>query len=78
MEGKAKFIFPVLMTGIIVLLVSFLVTFLNVGFPADFVALWLKAFFTGWPFAAVVAFFAIPLARRWTLWLVAMVEGQKT
>ena len=78
MEGKARFIFPVIMTGIIVFVVSFLVTFLNVGFRVDFVALWLKAFFTGWPLAALVAFFAIPYARRWTLWLVARIEGQNS
>ena len=74
MEGKARFVFPVIMTGIIV----FVVSFLNVGFRVDFVALWLRAFFTGWPLAAVVAFFAIPYARRWTLWLVARIEGQKS
>lgn len=74
MEGKARYIFPVIMTGIIVFLVSFLVTFLNVGFPANFMALWLKAFFTGWPIAAVVAFFAIPAARKVTVWLVARLD----
>lgn len=78
MEGKAKFIFPVIMTGIIVFAVSFLVTFLNVGLRPDFVALRLKAFSARWRLAAVVAFFAIPFARRWTLWLVILVEGQKS
>ena len=76
MEGKARYIFPVIMTGIIVFLVSFLVTFLNVGFPANFIALWLKAFFTGWPIAAVVAFFAIPAARKATGWIVARLDGK--
>ena len=76
MEGKARYIFPVIMTGIIVFLVSFLVTFLNVGFPANFVSLWLKAFFTGWPIAAVVAFFAIPAARKATGWIVARLDGK--
>lgn len=76
MDGKARFIFPVIMTGIIVFLVSFLVTFLNVGFPANFLALWLKAFFTGWPMAAVVAFFAVPLARKATERIVARLDGK--
>ena len=76
MDGKARFIFPVIMTGIIVFLVSFLVTFLNVGFPASFLALWLKAFFTGWPMAAVVAFFAVPLARNATERIVARLDGK--
>ena len=47
MEGKGKIIFPIIVTGIIVFIVSFLVTFLNIGFRADFVFLWLKAFFHG-------------------------------
>ncbi|MGE3868366.1 MAG: DUF2798 domain-containing protein [Pseudorhodoplanes sp.] len=76
MDGKARFIFPVIMTGIIVFLVSFLVTFLNVGFPANFLALWLKAFFTGWPMAAAVAFFAVPLARKATERIVARLDGK--
>ena len=76
MDGKARFIFPVIMTGIIVFLVSFLVTFLNVGFPANFLALWRKAFFTGWPMAAVVAFFAVPLARKATERIVARLDGK--
>lgn len=76
MDGKARFIFPIIMTGIIVFLVSFLVTFLNVGFPAHFVSLWLKAFVTGWPIAALVAFFAIPMARAATLWIVARLDGK--
>ena len=59
MEGKGKIIFPVIVTGIIVFIVSFLVTFLNIGFRANFVFLWLKAFVTAWPLAALVAFFAI-------------------
>jgi uncharacterized protein DUF2798 len=78
MEGKARYIFPVVITGIIVFIVSFLVTFLNVGFRADFVALWLKAFFTGWPLAALVAFFAIPFARRFTGRLVGLIEGSNS
>lgn len=51
-------------------------TFLNIGFRADFVFLWLKAFFTAWPLAALVAFFAIPLARRITQRLVVMLDGK--
>ena len=74
MEGKARIIFPVIVTAIIVFIVSFLVTFLNIGFRAGFVFLWLKAFLTAWPLAAVVAFFAIPLARRLTQRLVLMLD----
>ena len=37
MEGKAKFIFPILATGIVVFVVSSVVTFINIGPRADFV-----------------------------------------
>jgi hypothetical protein len=76
MEGKARYIFPVIMTGILVFIVSFVVTFLNVGFPRNFISLWLTAFITGWPVAAVVAFFVIPPARRITQWITALIDGK--
>ena len=66
MEGKARFIFPVVITAIIVFVVSAVVTVTNIGFSADFVPRWLKAFIIGWPVAAVTAFVAIPYARRLT------------
>jgi hypothetical protein len=74
MEGKAKFIFPVIVTGIIVFVVSAVVTFTNIGFRADFVPRWLNAFVTGWPVAAVTAYFALPYVRRATVALVAMFD----
>ena len=42
MEGKARFIFPVIVTAIIVFVVSAVVTFTNIGFRIDFVPRWLK------------------------------------
>jgi hypothetical protein len=76
MEGKAKIIFPVVMTFIIVFLVSAVVTFLNIGLRADYLAQWLGSFIIAWPIAAVVAFIAIPLARLVTQKLVAVIEGR--
>jgi hypothetical protein len=52
------------------------VTFTNIGFRVDFVPRWLKAFMTGWPVAAVLAFFAIPHVRRATEAIVRLIEGQ--
>jgi hypothetical protein len=66
MEGKAKYIFPVIITGVIVFVVSAVVTFTNIGLRVDFVPRWLKAFATGWPVAALTAFVAFPHARRIT------------
>ncbi|MFN3657411.1 MAG: DUF2798 domain-containing protein [Pseudolabrys sp.] len=64
MESAIKFIFPVIITGIIVFVVSAVVTFVNIGTHPDFVARWLKAFVVGWPVAAATAHLAIPHARR--------------
>ncbi len=77
MEGKARFIFPILMTAIIVFLVSAVVTAINIGFRSDYVAQWMRSFFVAWPIAAVVAFVAIPLARRGTQMVVGAIDGRK-
>jgi Protein of unknown function (DUF2798) len=76
MEGKARFIFPIIISALIVFVVSGVVTFTNIGLRADFVPRWLKAFMTGWPVAAVLAFVAIPYVRRATEVIVRMIEGQ--
>ena len=78
MRGKSdlltRCIFPAVITAIIVFIVSAVVTFSNIGFHPDFVPRWLKAFIVGWPVAIVVAFFAIPLARKATAAIVAFIE----
>jgi hypothetical protein len=76
MDGKAKYVFPVLITAVIVFVVSAVVTFTNIGLRADFVPRWLSAFLIGWPVAAVTAFFAIPVVRTATQKLVALIEGR--
>lgn len=74
MEGKARFVFPVLISGLIVFVVSAVVTFTNISLRADFVVRWLKAFVTGWPVAALLAFFAGPYIRRATEAIVRRME----
>ena len=39
------------------------------------IASMMRAFVMGWPVAALVAFFAIPFARRVTVRIVALIEG---
>jgi len=76
MEGKARYIFPVMISALIVFVVSGVVTFSNIGLRADFMPRWLKAFATGWPVAAALVFFAIPHVRRATDAIVRMIDGQ--
>jgi hypothetical protein len=75
MEGKARFVFPIVITAIIVFIVSAVVTFFNIGLRADFVPRWLSAFLVGWPVAAVTAFLAFPYARVVTQRIVGMIDG---
>ena len=75
MEGKAKFIFPVLMSAMMVCMVTLLVTYLNLGLVPDFLIQWVKAYFISWPVAATTAYVAMPLARHATLRIVTMIDG---
>jgi uncharacterized membrane protein len=74
MEGKAKVIFPILMSSVMVFMVTLLVTFLNLGLPTDFLLQWIKAYFIAWPVAATTAYFAMPFARRMTQALVTLID----
>ena len=75
MERKARVVFPVVITAIIVFVVSAVVTYFNIGFRADFVRRWLSAFAVGWPVASVTAFLVIPFARNVTERIVALIDG---
>ena len=74
MEGKARFVFPVVITAIIVFVVSGAVTFFNIGWRNDFVIRWWSAFAIGWPIAAGTAYLAMPIARSLTQRIVAAIE----
>jgi hypothetical protein len=78
MEGKARFIFPVVISSMMVFmvtLVTLLVTTIGQGFPPDFFQHWAKAYFIAWPVAAGTAFLVIPTARRTTQRIVSLIEG---
>jgi uncharacterized protein DUF2798 len=74
MEGKARIIFPVVITAIIVFVVSGVLTLFDTGWRNDFVIRWWSAFAIGWPIAASTAYLAIPLARGLTRRIVAANE----
>lgn len=74
MKGKAKYIFPIVATGVVVFFASAAVTFVNVGPRPDFVRRWLSAFVIAWPVAAATAMIAFPLLRRLTLRIVTLIE----
>jgi hypothetical protein len=72
-DGKARFIFPIVM---MVTMVTLLVTIINLGFPSDFLWQWAKAFVLAWPVAALSAYFAIPIARRVTGKIVTAIDRE--
>jgi Protein of unknown function (DUF2798) len=78
MEGKARFIFPALLSGVMAFLMTAVVTALNVGFPPDYLARWIKAFIIAWPLAYGAALIASPLARRGTMWVIARIDGPRS
>jgi len=52
MEGKARFVFPVVITAIFAFVASGALTFFNIGWRNDFVMRWWSAFAVGWPIPA--------------------------
>jgi Protein of unknown function (DUF2798) len=76
MDGKARLILALLMSSVMVLMVTLLVTFLNLGVRADFLLQWVKAYVVAWPVAATTAFFVMPPARRLTEFLVTLIDNR--
>src|ERR1700731_1814955 len=74
MEGKAKYIFPIIATATIIFIVSAVVTFSNIGFRADFVRRWLTAFIIGWPVGATPGVLGFPLLRRVAVGIAGLIE----
>jgi hypothetical protein len=66
MQLMARLVLALIMTAVMVFMVTLIVTFLNLGLRADFLAQWAKAYFIAWPIAAVTAFLVMPSARRVT------------
>jgi hypothetical protein len=75
MKGKAKFIFPVLMAGQMVLMVTLVATYINLGWRHDFFVHWMKAWLVSWPVAAGTAFAAMPIAQRATALIVQLIDN---
>ena len=75
MQGKAKLIYPVLTAGQMVLMVTLVATYLNLGWRSDFLFQWMKAYLVSWPVAAATAFIAMPVAQRATMLIMRLLEG---
>ena len=76
MDAKSRLILALLMSSVMVLMVTLLVTLLDLGLRPDFLTQWVKAYLIAWPVAAITAFLIMPSARRLTERIVARIEGR--
>jgi hypothetical protein len=77
MPAKPRLILALLMSSVMVAMVTFLVTVLELGLRSDFLIKWVKAYFVAWPVAAITAFLIMPPARRLTERIVALMDGRR-
>jgi hypothetical protein len=74
MDARTKLVMSLVMSSVMVLMVTLLATFINLGLPSDFFLQWMKAYFLGWPVAAITAFFIMAPARRLTERIVSLID----
>jgi hypothetical protein len=77
MAARERLILALLMSSVMVLMVTLLVTYLNLGFDPGFLRQWAKAYFIAWPVAASTGFLVMPPARRLTDRIVALIDGRR-
>jgi len=75
MKLKPQHIQPVIMAGIMAFLMTGFITWLNLGLPSNFIALWARAFIIAWPLAAMAAYIAIPIAQKATRKILTALYG---
>jgi hypothetical protein len=77
MEAKPRLILATLISSVMVLLVTFLVAVLDLGWRAGVLNRRVTAYFLAWPIAAITAFFIIPPARPLTERVAALIDGRR-
>jgi hypothetical protein len=75
MTHKERFILGATMSSMMVFMVTLVATDLQLRPRPDFVRQWAKAYVVAWPVAACTAYLVMPLARRVTLRIVSLIEG---
>ncbi|MDQ8023061.1 MAG: DUF2798 domain-containing protein [Moraxellaceae bacterium] len=65
-EQRAHLLFSACMAAVMVPVMTFVVTFVNIGFVGDFVFQWFKAFVIAYAVACPMIFFFAPAVRRFT------------
>ena len=65
-QKKFHLVFSFIMGALMITLMTFVITVVNVGFTPDFLARWGKAFLVAYVVGVPVIFFLAPLARKLT------------
>ena len=77
MPAKPGLIPAALMSSVMVPIVTFVVTVLDLGWRAGVLNKRVKAYFLAWPIAAITAFFIIPPARPLAERVAALIDGRR-
>jgi hypothetical protein len=56
MPARARLILALVMSAVMVMMVTLLVTFLDLGLRSDFLRHWVRSYFIAWPVAATTPF----------------------
>lgn len=65
-QKKFHLVFSLIMGLLMISLMTFVITAVNIGFAADFLAHWGKAFAVAYVVGVPVIFFIAPIARKLT------------
>lgn len=71
-QKKFHLVFSLVMGLLMISLMTFVITAVNIGFPKDFVEHWLRAFAVAYVVGVPVIFFVAPIARKLTGRLLGM------
>lgn len=71
-QKKFHLVFSLLMGAMMISLMTFVITVVNIGFTPDFLGRWGKAFLVAYVVGVPVIFFLAPVARKLTGRLLGM------
>ncbi len=71
-QKKFHLVFSFIMGAMMISIMTFVITTVNVGWSAQFLGLWLKAFVIAYVVGVPVIFFLAPVARKLTGRLLGM------
>lgn len=71
-RNRFHLVFSLLMGAMMISLMTFVITLVNVGLTADFLGRWMRAFLVAYVVGVPVIYFLAPVARRLTARFVEM------